>query len=104
MRYLVSYDLKEQKSYQHIEDKITDIDKEAQKILNTQWIVNWQKDSVTLGYQVLRVLKKHDSLLITNLEKDNAASYNLKGGVTYGTTLQFPPQSPAQQIREKAES
>ena len=101
MKYLVSYDLKEGSDYDRVNEHIrNEVDQDAQKILNTQWIVNWDKSAMRLGHEVLRILNRRDSLLVNSLEKEDAASYNLMNGVNYGISLQYPPPTKSKEMNE----
>ena len=101
MKYLVSYDLKDQSDYDDIDGKIRSrVDKEAQKVLNTQWIVEWNKTAVDLGHRILWFLNESDSLLVNSLETEDAASHNLKDGAKVGTTLSYPPPTRSDEMNE----
>ena len=103
MLYLVSYDVEGETNYERIDNDIKDkIDKNAQRILNTQWIVNWTKNAESLGNIMLRILGEHASLLVNSLEKENAVSYKLKDDVEYGTPLHYPTPTRIGEVIDKA--
>ena len=101
MLYLVSYDVEGETDYDRINKGIRNkIDKHANKILNTQWIVTWNKDAKRLGNAMLRILAENSSIFVNSLEKEDIASYNIQGDNKYGTELQYPPPTKLEEMNE----
>ena len=77
--YLISYDLRHPgQNYDAVERAILRLDKNAEKVLRSQWVVNVDDkiDVSTICRRVRRVMDKNDRLLVIGLDRVDLEAWN----------------------------